>query len=85
MRGRDTPSLELRVAARFLRARLDSLLRNGRDGFALVLLVLGLIASIFHLGRPSRGWRAASHVASRPGATAGSGATSNTSKAISRP
>lgn len=28
--------------ARFLRTRLDSLLRNGRDGFALVLLVLAL-------------------------------------------
>ncbi len=28
--------------ARFLRARLDSLLGNGRDGFALVLLVLAL-------------------------------------------
>jgi len=28
--------------ARFLRARLDTLLRNGRDGFALVLLVLAL-------------------------------------------
>jgi multidrug efflux pump subunit AcrB len=28
--------------AKFLRARLDSLLRNGRDGFALVLLVLAL-------------------------------------------
>ena len=28
--------------ARFLRTRLDTLLRNGRDGFALVLLVLAL-------------------------------------------
>jgi multidrug efflux pump subunit AcrB len=28
--------------ARYLRARLDTLLRNGRDGFALVLLVLAL-------------------------------------------
>ena len=29
------------------------------SGVALVLLILGLIASIFHLGRPERAWRAA--------------------------
>jgi DMSO reductase anchor subunit len=29
------------------------------SGLALVLLVLGLIASFFHLGRPERAWRAA--------------------------
>ena len=30
------------------------------SAIALVLLALGLVASIFHLGRPERGWRAAS-------------------------
>jgi len=29
------------------------------SGIALILLVLGLIASVFHLGRPERAWRAA--------------------------
>jgi len=29
------------------------------SGVALVLTALGLVASIFHLGRPARGWRAA--------------------------
>ena len=29
------------------------------SAIALVLLVLGLIASVFHLGRPERAWRAA--------------------------
>lgn len=29
------------------------------SGIALVLLVLGLVASFFHLGRPERAWRAA--------------------------
>jgi len=47
-------------------ARFGGLPAPGADfyvvGAALVcaLLVLGLIASIFHLGRPERGWRAAS-------------------------
>lgn len=30
------------------------------SALVIVLMVLGLIASIFHLGRPERGWRAAS-------------------------
>jgi DMSO reductase anchor subunit len=30
------------------------------SGVALILLVLGLVASVFHLGRPERAWRAAS-------------------------
>ncbi len=32
----------------------------GGSALVVVLMVLGLVASIFHLGRPERGWRAAS-------------------------
>jgi len=34
-------------------------LRGAAHGVALVLLMAGLVASTFHLGRPARGWRAA--------------------------
>jgi DMSO reductase anchor subunit len=49
------------VAARFgwLAPAVDRMFYVVGTMLVIVLMILGLIASIFHLGRPERGWRAA--------------------------